>query len=311
MRETRWRAWEQLHHISSPLYFRHVSRLLLFSSFFLKERTGSTVTVLAVQYTAERASLNVETERLLYTLLTSPPPPLCCILVLQGYGARLRRPGKGHVQPERPSASSRPHLTLLCLSERALSIHCALIWQRKWIRNSFILPLHIYSFHRLWPLPTCVLISSWRAALSRASATLKPHRGTHDNFWDPRTEADDTHTHTHTRYAWRPHTRTNQETHQKDVDDIIYDGFNWWWCNSEPTLSEACPLQKHSSHYNNIKGNLEEAASLLEASKMYWNLKKKKKKNCRLVFSIPHFCFGAPLAFPEVQQVLWKHCREE
>lgn len=58
----------------SPLYFRHVSRLLLFSfSFFFKERTGSTVTVLAVQYTAERASLNVETERLLYTLLTPPP----------------------------------------------------------------------------------------------------------------------------------------------------------------------------------------------------------------------------------------------
>lgn len=122
-----------------------------------------------------------------------------------------------------------------------------------------------------------------------------------------------THTHTHTRYAWRPHTRTNQETHQKDVDDIIYDGFNWWWCNSEPTLSETCPLQKHSSHYNNIKGNLEEAASLLEGSKMYWNLKKKKKKKktCGLVFSTPHFCFGAPLAFPEVQQVLWKHCREE
>lgn len=145
-----------------------------------------------------------------FCTLCSPPPPLCCILVLQGYGARLRRPGKGHVQPERPSASSRLHLTLLCLSEQALSIHCALIWQRKWIRNSFILPLHIYSFHRLWPLPTCVLISSWRAALSRASATLKPHRGTHDNFWDPRTEADDTHTHTHGMHDAHTHAQTKK-----------------------------------------------------------------------------------------------------
>lgn len=208
-------------HLSPFIFSPCLLSATFFFFFFFKERTGSMVTVLAVQYTAERASLNVETERLLYTLLT--PPPLCCILVLQGYGARLRRPGKGHVQPERPSASSRLHLTLLCLSEQALSIHCALIWQRKWIRNSFILPLHIYSFHRLWPLPTCVLISSWRAALSRASATLKPHRGTHDNFWDPRTEADDTHTHTHTVCMTPTHTHKPRNTSKR------CGWYNLWW----------------------------------------------------------------------------------
>lgn len=62
---------------------------------------------------------------------------LCCVRLLQGRGApELRGPGKGHVQPERPSASSRPHLTLLTLRptllsppvcEQALSIHSALI----------------------------------------------------------------------------------------------------------------------------------------------------------------------------------------
>lgn len=81
------------------------------------------------------------------------------------------------------------------------------------------------------------------------------------------------------------------------MDDIIYDGCNWWWCNSEPMLSEACPLQKHSSHYNKIKGNLEEVRIPPCGFK---NVLKPEKMNCGIVFSIPPRCFGTlvlPLHF--------------
>lgn len=60
-----------------------------------------------------------------------------------------------------PASPHPPFSVSLC--EQALNIHSALIWQTKWIRNSFILLPHIYLFYRLWPLPTCVL--SWRAVL--------------------------------------------------------------------------------------------------------------------------------------------------
>lgn len=59
-------------HLSPFIFSPCLSSATFFFFFFFKERTGSMVTVLAVQYTAERASLNVETERLLYTLLTPP-----------------------------------------------------------------------------------------------------------------------------------------------------------------------------------------------------------------------------------------------
>lgn len=94
--------------------------------------------------------------------------------------------------------------------------------------------------------------------------------------------------HTH---VWPSDTHTTQKTHQKEVDDIICDGCNCWWCNSEPMLSEACPLQKHSSHYNKIKDNLEEARILPHCFK---NVLKPGKMICGTVFSIPPFCSSAP-----------------
>lgn len=51
-------------------------------------------------------------------------------------------------------------------------------------------------------------------------------------------------------------------------------------------LSEACPLQKHSSHYNKIKGNLEEARI---PPRSFKNVLKPEKMNCGIVFSIPPF----------------------
>lgn len=57
-------------------------------------------------------------------------------------------------------------------------------------------------------------------------------------------------------------------------------------------LSEACPLQKHSSHYNKIKGNLEEVRIPPYGFK---NVLKPEKMNCWIVFSIPPCCFGTPV----------------
>lgn len=133
------------------------------------------------------------------------------------WSPKLRGPGKGHGLPERPSASSQPHLPPLsfCLS----LCEQALIWQRKWIRNSFILLPHIYSFHRLWPLPTCVLISSWRAALHRTSITLKPATRTHNNFSGPWTETDTTRTaHITLRHAHRAWNTSKRNA-----------WYNLWW----------------------------------------------------------------------------------
>lgn len=67
-------------------------------------------------------------------------------------------------------------------------------------------------------------------------------------------------------------------------------------------LSEACPLQKHSSHYNKIKGNLEEARIPPRGFK---NVLQPEKMNCGIVFSIPPFRVGAPfLHFQVPLQVL-------
>lgn len=234
---------------------------------------------ITARYTAERASLNVETE----LSVCSPHfffPLLCCILVLQGHG--LRRPGNGHVELERPSSSRQPHLTLLSLS-LSLSFSASAFTLLSSDRgNESETHLFSYSFHRLWPLPTCVLISNWRAALHGPQSLYHTHSS----------QTRDRHnTHTHT--VCMMFRRTNQETHQKDVDDIIYDGCNWWWCNSEPMLSEACPLQKHSSHYNKIKDCLEgglHSSSLLQ--KIRSNL---RKWIVGSVLSVPPFC---TLVFP-------------
>lgn len=75
-------------------------------------------------------------------------------------------------------------------------------------------------------------------------------------------------------------------------------------------LSEACPLQKHSSHYNEIKGNLEEAASLLISPRSFKNIPKPGKMSGGIVFSIPPFCSGALFALSDLLQVLWNNFEE-
>ncbi len=165
MRETRWRAWQQLHHIHSISLFSPRRSLGTFEE--ATERTGSTVTVWAVQCTADRESLNVgREERFLHAPLTQ-----LCSAVAGTWNLKTKRAWKraraaaGETFSIQPASPHPPLPLSLSVFEQALSSHSALIWQRKWIRNSFILLPHIYSFHRLWPLPTCVLISSWRAAL--------------------------------------------------------------------------------------------------------------------------------------------------
>lgn len=147
MRETRWRAREQLHPIRSPFLFflslppslppAHVSTAGL-ARHFLKRRRGCKEEGSAGCRKNPPECVNVERKNEAFFGTPLSHFVLCCVRLLQGRGApELRGPGKGHVQPERPSASSRPHLTLLTLRpalphlppmcKQALSIHSALI----------------------------------------------------------------------------------------------------------------------------------------------------------------------------------------
>lgn len=62
-------------------------------------------------------------------------------------------------------------------------------------------------------------------------------------------------------------------------------------------FSEACPLQKNSPHYNQIKGSLEEARF---PPRGFRNVLQPEKMNCEIVFPISPFRSGAPVALSDV-----------
>lgn len=61
-------------------------------------------------------------------------------------------------------------------------------------------------------------------------------------------------------------------------------------------FSEACPLQKNSSHYNQIKGSLEEARF---PPRGFRNVLQPEKMNCEIVFSISPFRSDVLVAFSD------------
>ena len=180
------------------------------------ERTGSTGTVWACAVVLQIESQRMWEEKtgFICMLPFTSCARLCSALAGTWNFRTSRTRGMGACSRRDLQRPPHPPLSLslsLSLCERALSSHPALIRQRKWIRNSFIRPPHIYSFHRLWPLPTCVLISRWRASCHGASITLKR---THNNFSGAPSDRD-THTHTHTHTVCMMLRRTQTKKHIK------------------------------------------------------------------------------------------------
>lgn len=187
MRETRWRASEVLHHIYSLYVFFAVSLTLYFWRMLSRGRAQwNSLGWLWLQQLGMRGG--EKKKRFPSPSLTFVVALTFAVLFLQRYRSNLLKQEDLSWACAAGETFSVHSASPPRLCEQALSICSAFIRQRKWIRNSFILLSHIYSFHRLRPLPTCVVISRWRAALH--GPRFKP-AATHNNSWDG--------THTHIR----------------------------------------------------------------------------------------------------------------
>lgn len=167
LKETRWRAWEQLHHVDSLSIFSQ--RLLLGSFDEGSEKAGSTVTVLAVRCTADREPLNVET--ILYSGLAGT-----WILQTKRSWKRACAPGETFSIQQANLTSPLP-LFLWTISQHSICSHLTEEMNQKLIYSA---AAHLFISQAVTTAHLCC--DQWlKSCPSRASVTLNlPH--THNNF---------------------------------------------------------------------------------------------------------------------------------